>query len=223
MRPVILIVGEDGFDQKSGSPHFVMNQCYSELIVQAGGIPVVALDIRVAEEYAQACDGLLLTGGPNIHVGRFGGIYKDFTEMTGFSNSRDDLDFELVKQFDKVGKPVFGIGRGLEVINVYFGGDLCRNMKKGHKEANMHGVTALQNSFVRKIYGEQSFQNSFHEQCIHQLGAGMQVAAKSMDGIIEAAEYQEKRIFGVMWHPERDFGNVPANQKIFEYFMNCCG
>ena len=117
MRPVILIITEDGFDVHLERENFVLSHAYSSAIQRAGGIPVTALDVRAAEEYAAIADGLLLTGGPVIHPARYGGIGEHLEELIAFSRTRDDLDFMLGQLFLWAGKPILGIGRGAMVGN----------------------------------------------------------------------------------------------------------
>lgn len=101
----------------SRAPHTIISSNYTKCVLEAGGIPVVAFDVNCAAEYTAMADGLLLTGGmSDIHAGNYGQIYKD--HMGGpnhpLNELRDDMDFTLLRAFMAAGKPVFGIGRGLQ-------------------------------------------------------------------------------------------------------------
>ena len=118
MKPIILISGEDGFDHRSGSPHFVLSRNYPKAVSQAGGMPVLATSYKTIAEYVELADGLLLTHGPIIHPARYGQIAVTHDDIRGFSDTRDDLDFSLCYEFLKEGKPVMAIGRGSRVLNI---------------------------------------------------------------------------------------------------------
>lgn len=117
-RKIILIAGEDGYDEAAHIPHFVISESYGKGIYAAGGIPVLALDFRTIREYVELADGLLLTQGPIIHLARYGQIFESSRELEGFVASRDSMDFLLCKAFLDAGKPVMGIGRGAKVIHL---------------------------------------------------------------------------------------------------------
>ena len=118
MKPIILISGEDGFDHRSGSPHFLLSRNYPKAVTQAGGMPVLGTSYKAIEEYVELADGLLLTHGPIIHPARYGQIAAVHDEIRGFVDTRDDLDFALCYEFLKEGKPVMAIGRGARVMNI---------------------------------------------------------------------------------------------------------
>lgn len=220
-KPVILIVGEDGYDL-DGNAFYIISTAYVEAIKQAGGIPVVVMDIRTAEEYAEAGDGLLLTGGPNVHAARYGGFIESKLEFREFSRTRDDLDFTMLAKFERMGKPVFGIGRGLEVMNAYFGGTLRKNISDWHEEGKRHFIHTEAGSIIRSIYGRESRQNSFHLQEIDEIAPGFRVTARAEDGSVEALESIEREMFGVLWHPERENDDAKANLEVFQHFISAC-
>ncbi|MBQ1249990.1 MAG: gamma-glutamyl-gamma-aminobutyrate hydrolase family protein, partial [Clostridia bacterium] len=134
MKPKILIVGEDGFAMDTG--HYVLNLAYARAITEAGGLPLLAFDWNSTAEYLDLADGLFLTGGPDLLCYRWGEYYKDFSEMPPFSRTRDDLDFELCNRFLQAGKPILGVGRGCEVINVALGGTLYKDIEKATGKAH---------------------------------------------------------------------------------------
>ena len=117
-RTVILIAGEDAYDEEAHIPHFVVSESYGKGICAAGGIRVLALDFRTIKEYVELTDGLLLTQGPVIHPVRYGQFFESSKELKGFVASRDSMDFMLCKAFLDAGKPVMGIGRGAKVIQL---------------------------------------------------------------------------------------------------------
>ena len=110
MKPKILIIGEDDF--ANNVPHFLISCEYGKAVSQAGGIPVVALDNMHPEDYVALSDGLLLTGGPDIHCGRYGEFYRNDSDFPYLSKTREFFELQICKLFLGAGKPVLGIGRG---------------------------------------------------------------------------------------------------------------
>ena len=121
MKPRILIVGEEGWARNI--PHTIVNLNYGRAVAKAGGLPVVAIQERCINEYAELCDGLLLTDGPFVHVGEYGDYYKAkvYPEL---HRRREIMELALVKRMIEMKKPVLGINRGMRVLNVFFGGSL---------------------------------------------------------------------------------------------------
>ncbi len=121
MKPKILICGEEGWARNI--PHVIINLDYGRLVSQAGGLPIVAIHERCICEYARICDGLFLTDGPFVHVGKYGEYYKT-TSYPELARRREIMEFALVNKMIEMGKPVFGVNRGMNVINVALGGTL---------------------------------------------------------------------------------------------------
>lgn len=127
----------------------------------------------------------------------------------------DTLDFAIIKAFNNVNKPILGICRGIQAINVCFGGSLYQDIPY-HKlsKEERHNVKFEKESFLYNCYNtEQMLINSLHHQAIKEVAKGFNVVAKSDDGIIEAIE--NKNIIAVQWHPE-----YMNDIKFFEYFIN---
>ncbi|MBR2578435.1 MAG: gamma-glutamyl-gamma-aminobutyrate hydrolase family protein [Erysipelotrichaceae bacterium] len=153
-------------------------------------------DVVKAEEAVKVCNGLCVPGGIDVNPARYS------EEMNGtkyFNDWLDDLDYAAIEAFHKAGKPILGICRGHQVINVFFGGSLHQDIN-GHW-GNRHDVVIDKDSFVRKIYDKDRLQvNSYHHQSVKDVAPGFKVIAKADDGTIEAMQY--KNIYTVQWHPE---------------------
>ncbi|MDD3193620.1 MAG: gamma-glutamyl-gamma-aminobutyrate hydrolase family protein [Oscillospiraceae bacterium] len=225
MKPVILIAPDDGFNPMFQAPHTIISGNYTKCVLEAGGIPLVAFDVNCAAEYASMADGLLLTGGASdIHAGNYGEIYKD--GMMGpkhpLNELRDDMDFTLLRAFMAAGKPVLGIGRGLQIVNVAQGGslymDLLQMTGQDHEEKN-HAILAEPDSFVSG-YGAGEEVVSRHHQGIKELGRDLRVCAKSPDGLVEAIEHTALPVFAVQWHPEQS--RTAADNKLFQRLVTLC-
>lgn len=239
-KPTILIAGEDGFNGDTG--HFVISRDYGNAVAKAGGLPLCAFDVLSAGEYAAMADGLLLTGGPDIHCSWHGDYYKDRGEIPYFSRTRDDLDFALFREFWKAKKPIFGIGRGMLVINAALGGALYKDILRDtgnkhpfpdaapsgfdgiHKaEFTSHPVKILPESRLFPAMGEKAMVNSGHHQGIKTLGRGLKASALAPDGTAEGIEHESLPCFGVLWHPERAAGGIPSDPRPFALFLSLCG
>ena len=174
-------------------------------------------DLMRAEEVADRLDGLLLTGSPsNVAPGRYG---EDGGEGP-FDPARDEMSLAMVAAMIARGKPVFGICRGLQEINVACGGTLVRDLGASdralphHAEersalapmfAHRHDVDLAPGGVLAAAFGRERLTvNSVHYQGIGRLGAGLTVEATSPDGVIEAVsgEAGAAPLLAVQWHPE---------------------
>lgn len=217
-KPIILISGEDGIDAGGGA-NFVIRKAYVDAVEKAGGIPVVALDVRTAAVYASQTDALILTDGPNLHPSRYGEIIQDFKDLKNYSRTRDELDFHLLAEFVKAGKPVLGIGRGAAVINAFRGGTVGYYKDDENPKANLQTINIKAGSFLKKIYGSKSLQNRFQKFSINKLGKGLKKSAVSQGGEIEAIEDNKDHIYAVLFNPEKELGEVKTGNEIFEFFI----
>ncbi|MEG0423554.1 MAG: gamma-glutamyl-gamma-aminobutyrate hydrolase family protein, partial [Erysipelotrichaceae bacterium] len=130
----------------------------------------------------------------------------------------ETLDFQAIAAFVDLNKPILGICRGLQSLNVYFNGSLFQHINESQHQINhehRHRVKQTSPSFLNGLYPASFEVNSYHHQCIDQLGEGLNVCATSLEGYIEAIEHCEKPILGVQWHPEKC-----NDDKIIPYFLN---
>lgn len=213
---------------------------YSNVISDSGGIPMLIpilenYDESIIERIVQSIDGLLLTGGEDIdskfyseeaHVVKVHELMKRDPE-------RDSFEFALLKEAFKAGIPILGICRGLQLINVSFGGSLYGDLKRAStsdiehlasledKMQLIHSVTIKKNSLLDEIFHLQELSvNSFHHQSIKKLAMGFEMIAKSEDEIIEGIVYQGSQwILGVQWHPEMLYKKYEIHGKLFEKFI----
>lgn len=212
MKPLILLTGEDEFDPKSHNPFYLIKRSYGNAVAGAGGTAIMALDPRLFQEYTDMADALVLTGGVDVHPGRYRDIFMDFDPNSGLptpyvnSVTRDSMDILLCQAFLKAGKPILGIGRGMQVINVVFGGTLYQDipivLQIPHAMGVDHTIHTTEGSAMHKLLGTTAIVNSYHHQAVKQVGSGLKVTAKAEDGIIEALEHESLPVFGVQWHPE---------------------
>lgn len=169
------------------------------------------------DDYAQWLDGLVLHGGADVWPGNYG--EDPLEERWAGDRVRDDYDKALVASFEKAGKPVFGICRGLQLLNVAFGGTLYQDITTqvpesfGHRDAvsydqNFHSVEIVQGSQLSRLYPgvERVRVNSIHHQAIKDLAPEFEAEAFSVpDGIVEAIRRKnpsKSYIAALQWHPE---------------------
>lgn len=233
-RPVLGIIccSRDIADQAAQA---VMTRYINSALTyaDAAGLLVPAMPaLMKAAEVAPRLDGLLLTGTPsNLDPKRYGALVDDAPGP--FDPDRDEMTASLIDAMLDIGKPVFGICRGFQEINVAFGGTLRRDMAEAadlirhHHAENLHLPTmfehihpvALQEGGVlRRAYGRESLDViSVHYQGADKLGDGLKVEAVAPDGVIEAvsAEVNGAPVLAVQWHPEWRAGENPESQTFF--------
>jgi putative glutamine amidotransferase len=204
---------------------------YVDGVVGAGGIPMVlAPVVETAEEVAGRIDGLLLCGGSDLDPSYYG--EEPVPELGITVPERDAFEMALVGHALERGVPVFGICRGLQVLNVALGGtlyqdlpsqlhpDLIAHRQQVPKWQWSHEVEVDGDSKVAGIMETDDLRvNSYHHQAIKDLAGGLTAVAHSSDGVIEAAEspdLSERWLVGVQWHAEamRDVG--PEHCNLFE-------
>lgn len=165
--------------------------------------------VQVHMEFqAEDFDGLLLPGGGDINPVRFG---QENQGSIAISDELDELQFAMLDRFVKCQKPVLGICRGHQLINVYFGGTLIqhlpgsfRHAREGNGPDKVHSVIAGEESWLAKLYGTKFFHNSAHHQAVDRAGSGLVFDSYCPeDSTVESLHHAELPIYGVQWHPER--------------------
>ena len=181
-----------------------------------------------------SCDGLLLCGGADVDPSYF---HQDNHGSEGIDPKRDEAEFALIQAFIAAKKPILGICRGLQIINVALGGSLIQDLKPHLREVHTHSpgssadkvhpVRAAADSFFAQTYGPLFPVNSSHHQAIDALGAGLQPVLWGEGDVIEGLEHTSLPIFCVQFHPERmSFAkrreDTVDGSPIFERFLLMC-
>lgn len=182
-------------------------------------------------------DALLLPGGGDIAPAFFG------QKNHGSRNIDIELDIIQLQALDifyQSKRPVLGICKGMQVINVYFGGTIIQDMAEASRHAwengdKLHSTSVQEGSFLEKLYGKRIVTNSAHHQAINRLGRELRVIQTADDGIVEGIIHDRLPILGVQWHPERLFfsrgccppfphpADEPADGRLlFSYFLSLC-
>ena len=176
---------------------------YVRAVSAAGGLLHFSKDIREAA----GCDGLLLPGGGDLEPWRYG---QANVSSRGLEPERDTAELELMEHCAAARLPVLGICRGLQTINVFFGGTLLQDLP-GHSTADgrdrLHSVHTAPEAFGR-LWGERPVVNSAHHQAADRLGAGLQAVQWAPDGAVEGVAHKQLPVWAVQWHPERLTGTL---------------
>lgn len=207
---------------------------YSKSVIEAGGIPIIlpTLDnLEIIKEQIKLLDGLILSGGADINPTYYG---EDFKNGIGtVSLERDSAEFIILEEFMKTGKPILGICRGHQLLNVFMGGSLFQDLKYTNREVlkhrqdfypdiPVHKVKIIErDNILYELYGEEIVTNSFHHQAVNKLADTLTPIAISSDDIIEAFQMKNHKFFyGIQWHPEMMTARGNKEMlKIFEKFI----
>ena len=152
--------------------------------------------------HPEDCDALLLPGGGDVNPKLYG---QENTASAGIDDERDRRETEAFRLFLRLGRPIFGVCRGAQLINVLLGGTLHQDIP-GHSRVEgadrLHGSHAA-DPLLLSLYGARFVVNSAHHQAIDRLGAGLCAVQWAEDGTVEAIRHATLPIFAVQWHPER--------------------
>ena len=206
------------------------NDTYVKAVVRAGGIPVMLPIANRPEDcprLAKALDALLVPGGVDVAPQYYGEEPRD--TVTCVDRELDAFELALIRETAKAGKPIFAICRGIQVVNVAFGGTLWQDIPSQCPEAHghyqktdsrseeYHTVKLLPGTHLREIFGEEEIlTNSYHHQAVRELAPGFAVSARTADGIVEGMENRDGSIIAVQWHPEC----MEERHPVFRRFFN---
>ncbi len=163
--------------------------------------PITSLHIPDISHY----DGLILPGGGDIDPMLFGQL-KNGSRV--FDPVLDRLQLAILHSFVLHQKPVLGICKGMQLINIYFGGDIVQHLPSYQQHQHegqdqIHETTAVSGSLLHTLYGEHFTVNSAHHQGVDIPGQGIRYTQSCTDGVIEGLTHSFLPIMGVQWHPER--------------------
>ena len=225
-KPLIAMI-----PQVDESGRWWLNPDYMESVLRAGGIgvmlPVTDQDGEL-EAIAQQFDGFVFTGGPDVEPALYGQKKEDYCGE--IAPERDAMEMKLFRLAFDLDKPILGICRGIQLMNVALGGTLYQDIPTQAPSDVTHRV--LERPLAREVheilvepdcpFGDLPLTlavNSRHHQAIDQLAPGLKVRARAADGIIEAVVMPEKpQVRAVQWHPE-NFRN-DLSRTIFEEFLS---
>ncbi|MCE9682745.1 gamma-glutamyl-gamma-aminobutyrate hydrolase family protein [Halomonas alkalisoli] len=182
-----------------------------------GGRPLRLSPSRPLPAYL---DGLIIGGGDDIQAHLYGGEVQLDVRV---DPQRDELELELIERFVPQGKPVLGICRGAQLLNVHLGGTLDPDIYTTH-EGLKRRRTVLPRKTVDIVADSQLHRilkvtwcriNSLHHQAVQQTGPGIEIVARDRDGLVQGIESREHEfLIGVQWHPEWLIFNRPQQRLI---------
>ena len=220
MKPRILI------SSATAKPDAALN--YENAVLAAGSDFVT----RYCPEVDLSFDGLLLTGGGDIESCHYGRVNEGSMPP---DPERDRTELALCKAYLEAGKPILGVCRGHQVINVVLGGtmtqDLGEILNRFHRRIGptdkAHAVWAGEGSLLCQFYGQHFGVNSSHHQAIDEPGRGLVITARAESGTAESIELPGKPVLGVQFHPERMTGehlrpDCVDGAAIFRWFIDQC-
>lgn len=192
---------------------------FAEGIAAAGGIPVAIPFVAEAADVIDRLDGVIVTGGQDVHPSRWGGVAEvnpsadPRWDHDVHDAERDAYEAALITAAVDTGIPVLGVCRGHQLLNVVFGGTLIEHLEAGpivHAASYAapndgdaaHVVDFVEHSWAHEVYGPRRVVNSWHHQAIDRLGRGLRVTGSTPDGVVESIALADRPVVGVQWHPE---------------------
>jgi putative glutamine amidotransferase len=243
-RPLILITPSTA--QKGAEfadPSISVSNRYADAVIAVGGLPQIfpaTTERWVISEAVKRCDGVMLTGGddinPRLYVKKLPpGLAKTVGPL---EPDRDKWEPALIADVFKEKKPLFGICRGHQMLNVALGGTLVVDIAKqvpgalnhrrmDRKTEPVHEVKIAEDSLLAKVTGRQTLGvNSTHHQAVGKVAESLKVVASTSDGVVEAMELKDPRrlpfLLSVQFHPERLIDSHPVFLQLFSSFIEAC-
>ena len=231
-KPIIGITGSLIIDEGGMFPGYeraYVNNDYVQSVAMCKAVPYIipmVYDDELIKEQVENIDGLILSGGHDINPLNWG--EEPHQKLGGILPKRDTYDFKLLKYALEMKKPILGICRGEQVINVFGGGSLYQDLSliEGsyikHNQEHLsnvptHTAQIKEGTRLYEILGEKEvLVNSFHHLGVKNVAPGYIVSATAKDGLVEAIEKEgEDFVIGVQWHPEMMTKDCLIMQKLF--------
>lgn len=208
ITPRILV--EDGVEKQ-----FVNTRYVKQLVERGLNAIMLTINNPNLEEVLNLCDGFLITGGNDIDPTYFGEVNEGLSKKV--IPSLDEVDKMVVEHAAKHKKPLLGICRGHQSINVFLGGSLHQHIGIDHEKVPTNHIA---NTFSNHLlnFKEKININSYHHQAVNKLAPGLIVTAVHEDGTIEGFIHESLPIIGVQWHPEI-LADSEETKLIFDTFI----
>lgn len=246
MYPKILITSFKVPTEKMGEQYklegvdfSLVTQDYSESLSMAGALPLIMpyLESRIEDEeyikeFLDEADGVVLPGGSDIDPALYNSYPQKY--LGNISPERDRWELKILELAMEMGKPILGICRGFQLINIYYGGSLKVDVCGGNDESEIphmalmvpkyyktHQLEIRENTKLAEIFkGDEVAVNSYHHQAVDKVGENLVVSAVAPDGFVEGIEDPDyPYLVGVQWHPEMMAAKDPVQFKLFKDFV----
>nr|WP_044200416.1 gamma-glutamyl-gamma-aminobutyrate hydrolase family protein [Oscillochloris trichoides] len=238
-RPLIGISCMQSQDER-GSTLMGVRPAYLKALEAAGSVPVpipLSDDLEIVRSLYRLCDGILLPGGDDVDPAHY--HEEPHPDLGAVDPQRDVVEIALARWSREDRKPLMGICRGIQVINVAFGGSLYQdlgaqyanafdhrlNIKLHQYDILTHSISLNPESWLARHLGvEEVMGNTMHHQAVKDVAPGLRVVGHAHDGVIEAVEGTgEQFVVAVQCHPEHLWANAePRWQQVFAGFVAAC-
>ena len=220
-----------------GYPRAVVSTDYMEALTQVGAVPVVLPPVCTEEQlerYVSLCDGLLISGGKDISPMQYGEMTHP--KCCESDPEVDESQLAIIRGMLEQNKPILGICRGSQLLNVVQGGSLYQDIASqlpqagGHvvgsnvlRWAPCHTVRLAQGGLLASLFGKKELRvNSFHHQGAARLGDKVVLEAVAPDGMTEAFTIEGKKALAIQWHPEMMLQHDDEMLPIFQCLADAC-
>ncbi len=210
---------------------------YSRAVLHCGGAPVlipVAQDRRTLSAILERLDGVILTGGPDVHPRWYG--EEPLPQLGDLDEALDRLELDVARAVLERDLPLFAVCRGTQVLNVALGGTLIQDIasqvegaiqhvQPAAKNVTTHQVRLAPGSMLSTVLKRRTiWVNGRHHQAVKDTAPGLEVAARARDGLVEAVEHPDRRFaLGVQWHPEGTWETDAHSKKLFRALVQAAG
>jgi len=210
-------------------PNDILGLDYISSVIHCGGCPIIIPPMRnksVLAEYMQILDGIIFSGGSDVSPG----LYYEKNDGLSINTSveRDETEFLLIEYAIVKKIPILGICRGMQILNVFFGGNLYQDLRTQHEGSILHAnameirtdihheVSVAADTCLSRITGRKIIPvNSRHHQGIKKAADNFRISATAPDGIAEAFEDIDHNIVAVQWHPENFLDSEESSRALF--------